>query len=249
MTSDPWDAHHYDSKIAFVSRMGAGVVELLAPQPGEQILDLGCGTGDLTDQISRSGAITEGLDLSAAMIARAQAKFPHLTFMQGDATEFVAAHPYDAVFSNAALHWMRNAGAVVSAVWGALRPGGRFVAELGGFGNIVRLLAATETALGRPVEHPWYFPKLGEYASLLEHQGFRVQFAALFDRPTPQEDGENGLAHWLDAFGIGVLQDLEPARRKQVYDRIAELARPDLFQNGTWVIDYVRLRIAATKPA
>lgn len=249
MTADPWNARHYDSKISFVSRMGAGVVDLLSPQPGERILDLGCGTGDLTDQIARSGARPEGLDLSAAMVSRAGEKYPHLTFTQGNAEEFVAVHPYDAVFSNAALHWMRNPSAVIRTVFGALKPGGRFVAEMGGFGNIARLLRATETALGRPVEHPWYFPKLGEYASLLEHQGFRVQFAALFDRPTPQEDGEDGLAHWLDAFGVGVLQDLEPDRRKQVYGRIAELARPDLFQDGTWVIDYVRLRIAATKPA
>lgn len=249
MTTDSWDARHYDSKISFVSRMGAGVVELLAPQTGERVLDLGCGTGDLTDQIAQSGAAVEGLDLSAAMIARAREKYPHLTFIQGNAEVFETSHPYDAVFSNAALHWMKNAEAVVRAIWLALKPGGRFVAELGGFGNIARLLAATESALGRPVENPWHFPKLGEYAFLLENQGFRVQFATLFNRPTPQEDGEDGLAHWLDAFGIGVLQELEPAQRQDAYRRIAELARPHLYQDGTWVIDYVRLRVAATKPA
>lgn len=145
MSKQVWKAYDYDRQLSFVSAYGKGVAELLAPQPGERILDLGCGTGDLAYEISASGALVTGMDDSAEMMERAKSKYPELTFMTGDGQNFETETPYDAVFSNAALHWMKDAAGVVRSVYGALKPGGRFVAEFGGKGNIDGIYQALKT--------------------------------------------------------------------------------------------------------
>src|SRR5438067_12225299 len=165
-----WDPGLYDGRHAFVWKQGAAVVELLAPRPGEAVLDLGCGTGHLTATIAAAGAAVLGVDSSAEMIAEARRNYPALAFEVGDARKLTDRDRFDAVFSNAALHWVREAEAVVEGVGRALKPGGRFVAEFGGRGNVRALLAAVRAAcervLGTAVEHPWYFPSVGEYAGL-----------------------------------------------------------------------------------
>src|SRR4051812_33229391 len=255
VTENPWDSQLYDESFNIITRLGAGVLELLAPQPGERIVDLGCGTGDLTAQIADAGAEVIGLDASEAMIVRAMERYPQLRFEVARGQDFVLETPVDAVFSSAALHWMSPPEDVVASVFHALVPGGRFVAEMGGKGNIVTIIAAIKQALeeeGIPwerVHNPWYFPSIGEYASLLEQIGFEVAQMHLFDRPTPLDDCPNGIADWVRMFGGDFLAVVPTERQATVQDRVSELTRPKLFRDGRWVGDYRRLRFKAIKPA
>ncbi len=248
-----WDPKAYDRKHSFVWKYGAEVVELLSPQKGERILDLGCGTGHLTNQISLSGAAVIGLDRSPEMIEQARKAYPHLEFVLGDGTDFEFPEAFDAVFSNAALHWMTRPEPVVSCISKALRAGGRFVAEFGGRCNLHALHAAVKKAM-RSLAFPvgeelilWYFPSIGEYASLLEAHQLAVSYALLFERPTPLEGGEDGLRDWLETFTSNFLARLTPEQRPQFVKSIEDQLRPTLFRDGTWFADYRRIRIAARR--
>lgn len=249
-----WNPQLYDTHSRFVSEYGQSLIELLQPQPGERILDVGCGTGDLANQIAQAKADVEGIDASPEMIAQAQQKYPHLTFRVADIAQFRTAHTYDAVFSNAVLHWVKEADKALESIWLALRPGGRFVAELGGQGNIAQVEKAIlqvlheEYSLDASSRSPWYFPSLGTYTRLMEQQGFVVRYALYFDRPTPLPDGEKGLQHWLDNFAASFFVDFLPSERQQIYRRIEDLLKPKLFDGQRWVGDYKRLRILAHKP-
>ncbi len=186
------------------------------------------------------------------MVEQAARKYPSLDFAVEDATAFRSPREFDAVFSNAALHWVKDAGAAVETVRLALRPGGRFVAELGGRGNVAAVVAAVTEALAEKdisaaERDPWYFPSLAEYAGLLERSGLRVVHAGHFDRPTPLEGGEDGLLHWLETFGGEFFRGLSGEERRLVLDRVVEKARPALYREGVWTVDYVRLRVAAVK--
>lgn len=238
-----WDPERYESSFSFVWNRGADLVALLDPKPGETILDLGCGTGQLTHQIAERGAAVIGLDSAPAMIAQARINYPSLKFILADGADFALARPVDAVFSNAALHWMPKPGAVVACVRRALKTGGRFVAEFGGKSNVSAIIAAVRAEVPGAV-NPWYYPSLGEYASLLEAHGFRVTQAFHFDRPTGLE-GERGMRDWLDMFGTALLAAVPATERNAVCARIVERLRPSLFRDGTWFADYVRLRVLA----
>jgi trans-aconitate methyltransferase len=250
-----WDSRLYDESFAIITQLGASVIELLAPRPGERIIDLGCGTGALTAEIAAAGAEVVGIDASEAMITRARELYPQLRFKVARGEDFAVEAPVDAVFSNAALHWMSPPEAVVASIARALEPGGRFVAEMGGSGNIATIVAAVHQALaeeGIPrerVRNPWYFPSIGEYGSLLERAGFEVRFMQLFDRPTPLDDCPNGIADWLRMFGGDLLAAVPANRRPQVEERVNELTRLRLEREGRWVADYRRLRFMAVKPA
>lgn len=228
------------------------VIELLDPRCGERILDLGCGTGDLTREIARAGAVPLGIDLSASMLEQARRKYPEIAFALGNAENFRTAEQFDAVFSNAALHWIKNAGAVAETVWLALRPGGRFVAEFGGRGNVETIIRGISVILARcgvsaAGKNPWYYPSVGEYSTLLEKQGFRVMYAVHFDRPTPLDGGENELFNFLDMFFGSFFSGFSPGQKNDFYEKIAGYLKPALYQNGTWTADYKRLRIKAVK--
>ena len=248
-----WDPALYDSKHSFVWKYGRELIEMLAPQPGERILDLGCGTGHLTNQLAVTGASVTGLDRSSAMIEQARLNYPHLGFEEGDAADFTFAEPFDGVFSNAALHWVQRAENVVACVARALKPGGRFVAEFGGKGNIraihVALLGALdELGLARePVWNPWYYPSIGEYASLLERHGLEVRHATLFDRPTPLEEGERGLRLWLEMFAGELFDTLTVEEREQAIQSVERRLRPARFRDGSWHADYTRIRVSARR--
>jgi trans-aconitate methyltransferase len=259
MGSDPkdspnkWNAALYDAKHSFVWERGADVLALLAPQEGERILDIGCGTGHLTARIAALGARVVGLDSSPDMIAEAKKNFPELEFVVGDAREFHFDEAFDAVFSKAALHWVRDPALVARHIEEALVPGGRFVAEMGGQGNIERLMEGLRhgrEAIGFPVEagfQPWFFPTIGEYASLLETQGFEVTFALLFDRLTPLEDGEEGLRNWVRMFGTSFCSDLTTEKQEELLFVVEQRLRKELFREGRWHLDYRRLRVAARR--
>jgi trans-aconitate methyltransferase len=240
-----WDPREYQERHAYVFQYGEALLDLLAPKAGERILDLGCGAGQLTAAISRTGAVALGIDASPEMIAQARANFPALDFRIGDATNFSVNQPVDAVFSNAALHWVKNAGAAAACISRALKPAGRFVAELGGHGNIQSIVNAIREMLG-PVELPWFFPSIGEYASLLEPHGLEVRRAELFDRPTRVE-GEDGMEHWLSVFGGSIVAGMPDARQKEIWRAVAQQLRPQCYRDGGWTLDYRRLRVVAIK--
>jgi trans-aconitate methyltransferase len=240
-----WDAKTYDSRFGFVTRGGDSLIDLLDPQPGERILDLGCGTGDLTATIAERGATVVGLDADAHMIGRARERFPAIEFVQGDGHDFSLGQ-FDAVFSNAALHWLTRPRAVTTCVRGALGDGGRFVAEQGGAGNVAQttavLNAARVEAGAGALASPWYFPSVAEHATVLESTGFRVVAMFHFDRPSELADSPDGVGEWARVFGTMFFADLSSDAQSTFFAsarrQSAPLQRPD----GTTVLDYVRLR-------
>jgi len=237
-----WNASLYQQRHSFVWKSGEDLLALLRPEPGERVLDIGCGTGALSAQIAGAGARVTGLDKSATMLEQARAAYPAIEFLEADICEFEPAEPYDAIFSNAALHWVKPPEAAARRMYEALKPGGRLVLEMGGAGNVGGLLAAAGALLGEKAENPWYFPALGEYAALLEDAGFEVTYALLFDRVTPLEGGEAGFGNWLEMFA--------PAWRASLLTPLTELVRPRYWneQAGEWRMDYRRLRMAARRP-
>ncbi|MEG3989449.1 methyltransferase domain-containing protein [Microcoleus sp. S28C3] len=253
MSQTYWNTSLYEQQHAFVWQYGESLLKLLDPQAGERILDLGCGTGQLTEKIAQSGASVQGIDSSLSMISTAKVNYPHINFAAADARNFQVEYPLDAVFSNAVLHWIKQPDAVINCVEKALKPGGRFVAEFGGKGNvgaIVRALLSVLSEIGYQEPealNPWYFPSIGEYAVLLEKQGFDVGYAVLFDRPTPLEGGSAGMVNWIEMFAGGFLSGLSDGVRSQVIKAVEERLRSALYRDGNWIADYRRIRVVAVK--
>jgi trans-aconitate methyltransferase len=249
MVNKMWDVNLYEQKHAFVSEYGKGLIPILQPHSGELILDLGCGTGHLTKTIAESGAHVIGIDSSASMVEAAHATYPDLEFLVADAKDFSFPSHFDAIFSNATLHWIAEAEQVVCCIAASLKPGGRLVVEFGGKGCVATITAAVQQSfrevMHMEVDFGWYFPSIGEYASLLEKHNLAVQNAILFQRPTPLEDGENGLRNWIQMFGDRVFHNVSDDMKEQVLERTEEKTRDLLFKNGQWIADYTRLRIVA----
>ncbi len=249
--SSRWDAASYAANASFVPALGAPVVELLAPQPGERILDLGCGDGVLTEALVAAGAEVLGIDAGEDMIAAARARGLDARIGDGQALDFDGE--FDAVFSNAALHWMLDRDAVAAGVFRALRPGGRFVGEMGGEGNVTTLRAGIReelTARGYPVpaEDPQWYPSVAAFTGVYRKAGFADIDARLIPRPTPLLTGVTG---WLTTFRAGFMDQAQvpdadqPAVAQAVEERLApRLRQPD----GSWIADYVRLRFSMRKP-
>lgn len=249
-----WDAGLYDDKHSFVWKMAEDLLGLLAALPGEKILDIGCGTGHMAGKIAENGALVTGVDRSEEMIRQARAAYPAIPFEVGDAAKIPLPGPFDAVFSNATLHWIKEPEGVVREIARLLRPGGRLVAEFGGRGNVAEVLAAMERAwsnvqLPGALRNPWYYPSVGEYAGLLEKHGLEVTCGLLFDRPTPLEEGEDGLRNWLTMFGGAIFGGLSESEREKFIEGTVREARGSLFHEGQWVLDYRRLRVVAKRKA
>lgn len=244
-----WNPETYNRDAAFVPQLGSGVLEWLAPQPGERILDLGCGDGQLTERIVATGASVTGMDASPQMAAAARAR--GLVVEEGSAESMpFADRSFDAVFSNAALHWVSNQDAMMCEVRRVLRPGGRFVAEMGGHGNIAAIRVGFAAVLAvRGFAHLGergnYYPNPSAYARRLASHGFTVQRMHHFPRPTPL--GAGGMTAWLNTFCRGALDALPEALRETVVAETVALLAPALCdEEGQWVADYVRLRFVAT---
>jgi trans-aconitate methyltransferase len=248
-----WNADLYDDKHAFVFQYGENVLELLDVKPGERMLDLGCGTGYLTHQIKLLGGLVTGADASPEMIEKARETYPDVDFTVADGAGFRFNEPFDAVFSNAVLHWIKDADATIRNVYNNLKPGGRFVAEMGGKGNMRHMIAATTAVLkkhGYPADvenTPWYFPSTAEYATKLEAAGFRVTFTAHFDRPTLLQDGRQGVGKWLSMFGSSFFKAIPGDQLSEIVSEITDLLEPAYAHNGQWYADYKRLRFIAVK--
>ena len=247
-----WDAALYDRQYGFVWQQATDLVTLLSPRAGERVLDVGCGTGHLTALIAESGAETVGIDLSSAMIEQARLNFPTLKFEVSDALTFEADEGFDAVFTNATLHWIQDPIRLTMRIHAALKSGGRFVGEFGGKGNLRRLLGAFRAAVDAagaspPLLNSWYFPSVQEYRVLLEQHGFRVVNATLFDRFTPLAGGENGLQAWMGMFVKWFFQEMTIKQQGRVLAEMESRLRPALYRNGTWFADYRRLRFHAVR--
>jgi len=243
-----WDPLTYERNGAFVHGLAGGVLEWLNAQPGEYILDLGCGDGQLTQRLRDCGAHVLGVDASAEMIAAARARGIEAEQAKAEALPFRDA-TFDAVFSNAALHWVRGQDAMLDQVHRVLKPGGRFVAEMGGHGNIAAIQVALSAVLelhgfGDREAGTNYFPTVENYTARMKRHGFHVEKMALIPRPTKL--AEDGMEGWLRTFRRGVLDGLPDDVREKVVRETALLLAPALRDEaGNWTADYVRLRFVA----
>ena len=242
-----WQAERYARNARFVADLGQPLVELLAPQPGERILDLGCGDGALTKKLAELGCDVIGVDAGPDMIRAARELGLDARVVDGHELSF--EREFDAVFSNAALHWMKSdPDAVVAGVARALKVGGRFVGEMGGHGNVVAIVTALLAVLARRGldgmrAHPWYFPTPAAYRKRLEAHGFRVEAIDLIPRPTPLP---TGMSAWLDTFAEPLLKLLPEGERAAAKEEAVGLLAPSLRDEaGNWTADYVRLRFRA----
>lgn len=247
-----WDAEKYSADFSYVHQYGNDVMGLISAAPGSRALDLGCGNGALTQALRDKGYQAIGLDASGELLAIARKNHPDIEFIQGDATDFALPEPVEVVFSNAVFHWIdkERQPEMLRCVHRALRAGGQLVFEFGGFGNNRLIHAALEQVFserGYSYSMPFYFPSIGEYASLLEQNGFEVKYALLFDRPT-ELLGENGLMEWMSMFvktpfaAVGSVSDKEA-----MMHAVQNLLRSSLFIDGKWYADYVRIRMKALR--
>jgi len=249
VSSQEWSARRYAETAHFVPALGAPVLELLAPSAGERILDLGCGDGVLTEKIAAAGATVVAVDAAPEMVAAARARGIDARVMPGQNLTFDGE--FDAVFTNAALHWMRPPERVLAGVRRALRPGGRFVGEMGGHNNTAAIIVALSAVLARRGldvhrVHPWYFPSAAAYRSKLEEAGFAVADIRIIPRPTMLP---TSIEAWLETFAGAFFGALPEQDRSIARAEVANLLRPVLVdETGTWIADYVRLRFRATLP-
>ena len=248
-TAQTWDPAIYARNARFVSDLGSPVVELLAPKPGERILDLGCGDGVLTKKLVDLGCEVVAVDSSQPQVEAARKLGLNAYAISGEDLPY--NQEFDAVFSNAVLHWIKRADSMLAAVYRSLKPGGRFVAECGGSGCVDKIRTALVQALNRrgldgEARVPWYFPTPGDYAMRLEHAGFRVDSIALIPRPTPLPAGING---FLETFALNFYHGFSEHDREAYLQEVRTALEPQLRDaHGVWIADYVRLRFAATRP-
>jgi len=245
--TNQWNPETYNKHTAFVSQLALPVVGLLNPQEGERILDAGCGDGTLAVKIEKYGAKVVGIDMSAEMIEACKAK--EIEAYVGSITALPYVNEFDAVFSNATLHWVKDAKSAVENIAKSLKNGGRFVAEFGGMGNMHHVVVAMQQVFDNHPEfgafqNPWYFPTPEEYQALLETAGFEVKYIELIPRPTPMDD----IVHWLDIFANGITEHLNKEQFEVFKRECRDILVETIYsEDEGWILDYVRLRVKAIK--
>jgi len=248
-----WDSSLYDNKHDFVFKYGEDLLNLLLPQKDERILDLGCGTGYLTSCIAAAGAIVTAIDSSAEMIQKARLEYPGIDFRVSSATVFLDENRFDAIFSNAVLHWIKEKELVIDRMFRNLKSNGRLIMEMGGKQNVDGILNALKTVLQQhgfteqAAIEQWYFPSLSEYCTLLERRGFRVTFAAHFNRETELKNTEHGIGEWIKMFGASYLKNIPALEMAAILGDVETMLRPTHYCEEKWWADYRRLRIVAIK--
>ena len=246
-----WNARQYHDDFSFVPRYGEEVLDLLTVPAGSRVIDLGCGSGTLTKKLAERGYQTTGIDSSPDMIGLARAEHPELNFLHADAESFTLPEPADAIFSNAVFHWIDadRQERMLANIASQLRTGGELVCEFGGFGCAEAVHSALEQIFpeyGLTYRRSFYFPTIGQYAPLLERQGLRVELALLFDRPTPQKPG-SGVREWIEMFLTKPFEGVEEKTKDLILRETEDRLRGRLLVNGTWFIDYVRIRFRARR--
>lgn len=248
-----WDSKLYNEKHSFVFDYGTSLVDLLNPKDDETILDLGCGSGQLTALISERAKQVIGMDKSPEMIQSAQSQFPQLDFQTGDADAFNFDIKFDSIFSNAALHWVIDYKSAITCMYDNLKKGGKIVLEFGGKGNVQSIVNQLRLSLkqrdykAQSELQLWYFPSIAEYSSALEEVGFEVTFAQLFDRPTELADEATGIKDWILMFGKAFFNRVREEDIVAILDEVQYELKSKLFKNGKWYADYKRLRVIAEK--
>lgn len=243
-----WNPESYAKNARFVSELGEPLLQLLDPKPEETILDLGCGDGALTEKIAKVGGKVLGVDSSIAQLQAARSRGLHVAAMDGQ--QLSVKRKFDAVFTNAALHWMKDAEKVVDEVASALKPGGRFVGEFGGKGNVETIRQALHAQLSKRGINPWsvdpwYYAGPADYAELLNRHGFTVDYIELIPRPTRLPGDILG---WLEVFAQPFSKAVAETQRADFLSEVrqdlhSKLQKPD----GSWYADYVRLRFKAAR--
>ena len=246
-----WDAKGYKERFSFVHEYGEDVMSLLTAKPGASVVDLGCGNGALTRKLAGKGYQVTGVDASPEMIALAREAHPELTFRCEDALSFMLEKPADAIFSNAVFHWIDadKQDALIANVARNLVPGGELVCEFGGYGCGEAVHSTLEhcfEARGLAYPRTFFFPTVGQYAPMLERHGLLVEFATLFDRPTPQKSAD-GLSDWIRMFVKKPFEGMPEELKADILREANERLRDTLLVDGVWVIDYVRIRLRARK--
>ncbi|MGI4805013.1 MAG: class I SAM-dependent methyltransferase [Janthinobacterium lividum] len=252
-----WNAELYDQKHHFVYQYGANFLEMLEVKSGENILDLGCGSGFLTNEIRKQGATVLGVDSSAEMIEKAKQNYPQTAFKIANATDLGFNASFTAVFSNAVLHWIKAEDQLkmMNAVFIALKLGGRFVAEMGGKENVGLMISTLRKILSKygyqqqSEMNYLFFPSVGEYTSMLEKAGFKVIYAAHFDRETLLQDQSEGVKKWITMFASDFFIGVKEAHQQIILNELVEQLQPAYEKNGEWYADYKRLRFIAIKEA
>lgn len=249
MAKQTWNPETYNRSARFIIEFGKPVIQLLNPQAGERILDLGCGTGILARELMDKGCEVVGLDSSAEMVEAAKSIGVDARLIEG--VEFESQRKFEAVISNAAIHWMPDKYLVVRKVWQALKSGGRFAAECGGDGCLRIVREGMKIALGKrgidyKARNPWKFCEYSEFSEILKAQGFKIEYIARIDKPT--ELSEGGLREWLKIFATSHTEGFTDEEKEAFYDEVEAYCKPMLFKDGKWYVDYVRLRFLAVKP-
>ncbi len=245
--TNKWNPTSYNKHTAFVSQLALPVVDLLDPQKGEKILDIGCGEGTLAVEIERSGAKVIGVDMSAEMIEQCQAK--GIEAYVGSVTNLPYEEAFDSVFSNATLHWVKDAQTAIQNMAKALKPNGRFVCEFGAKGNVHSVVSAMEKVFEKhpefgAFENPWYFPSMEEYRTLLESEGFSIEYIEIIPRPTPMDD----IVNWLDIFANGVTKHLSKKQFETFKEECRAILKESIYsEEQGWMLDYKRLRVRVVK--
>ena len=251
MPNISWDAADYKENFSFVPAYGEAVLGLITKPPGSHVIDLGCGNGSLTAHIADRGYIVTGIDDSEEMLRSARKEHPDLNFIQENAVSFHLEKKADVVFSNAVFHWIdeKNQQTMLSNIYCSLKPEGELVCEFGGSGCAEAVHGTLEQCFyerGLAYRSVFYFPTIGQYAPMLEKAGFKIEYAALFDRPTPQ-NGEDGLANWIRMFIKKPFDGIEKEVKEEIISDAVSGLRDRLYQNGRWIVDYVRIQFRAVR--
>ena len=247
-----WNVALYNEKHGFVHQYGSQLIDLLDPKAGELILDLGCGSGQLTSKISESASVI-GIDSSEEMIKASQDLFPDIDFYKMNADSFSFDKPFDAIFSNAVLHWVKDQKTATTNMFNHLKTGGRLVFEFGGYGNVATIVDALRWSVKNhgftknAVLERWYFPSISEYTSLLEDTGFEVNLAQLYDRPTLLESKNEGIKDWIEMFGTHFFDGIDSKDKAAILTEVQDKVRSTCYKDGQWYADYRRIRIMAVK--
>ncbi len=258
-----WNVESYDDNLNYVWKSSTNVIDLLFPKRGENILDFGCGTGHLTNEIKSSGAYVKGIDISEEMIERARNSYPNINFGTGNIISYTENERYDGIFSNAVLHWIPQKDHVnlLKSVHALLKPHGRFVAEFDAKGNVSGIISSLDKAvsvlkernvvrenINISAENLWYHPSLSEYKELLENNGFNAESIELYERFTPLSGGEEGFTKWVRfVMGFGLLDSIPKNLREGVIKKAEDIARETLYKNGGWHADHKRIIFKAVK--